>query len=255
MDKKLISKNRDNTIYLSENDARALGIVEGDTQSIFIDGQKVELEFIDEHEIFDATDEERRILNNALNLRKREIAEKLGVVDPSTRTSYLVPYGTIEDDTPNFDNYQVSTRGKGFFGTLKTLFGKRHKPNETPVADVLERSKYRNRTDIFTNDEIRIIQEVISRTQGNSISRRPSYYDDSYNVEEVVVRKPRKTKKSSTKKAKPTTTKKTQIKKAKGHELSRLNFDKAARDLKNDKVTSPKKKQARRAARRTQNKK
>ena len=240
MDKRLTNKNKENTIYLSEDEARALGIVEGDTQSIFIDGKKVDLLFVDEHEIFDATTEEKRILSNALNLRKRELAEKLGVVDPSTRTTSLIPYGKIEDDTPDFDTLQVSTKGTGFFGTIKTLFAKKVKPYSEQAPDLLERSKYRNRTDIFTNEEIEIIQEVISRAQGSNRSNMMAYdyYDD------VSTPKTKKTnvKKSSAKK---------NIKNAKGHEISTLNAKKATRNLNTNKVTSPKKKQARRAARRS----
>lgn len=231
MEKKLTNKNRDNTIYLSENDARALGIIEGDTQSIFIDGKKVDLLFVDEHEIFDATADEKRILNNALNLRKRELAEKMGVVDKDSRTTYLVPYGTINDDTPDLDNLQVSTKGKGFFGSIKTFFGKKHKPVNEPAKNILERSKYRNRTDIFTDEEIQIIQEVISRSQRSS-SKNSQYY------QEPKVSSKRKT------------TKNKKIQKAKGHELSTLNSRKASRNLADRPVTSPKKKQARRAARR-----
>lgn len=237
MEKKLTNKNRDNTIYLSENDARALGIVEGDTQSIFVDGKKVDLLFVDEHEIFDVTSEEKRILNNALNLRKRELAEKLGVVDPESRTTYLVPYGTINDDTPDFDNLQVSTKGKGIFGTIKTFFGKKHKPYNDAPKNILEKSRYRNRTDIFTDEEIQIIQEVISRAHGSSPKSSYEYYDE-----------PKKT--STISKKRKSTSKSKKIKKAKGHELSTLNAKKASRDLSNKPVTSPKKKQARRAARR-----
>ncbi len=241
MDKRLTNKNRENTIYLSEDEARALGIVEGDTQSIFIDGKKVDLLFVDEHEIFDATADEKRILSNALNLRKRELAEKLGVVDSSTRTTSLIPYGIIEDDAPDFDSLQISTKGTGLMGSIKTLFGRKHKPNSEVAPNLLEKSHYRNRTDIFTNEEIEIIQEVISRAQGTNGSRVSAYnyYDD------VPITKTKTTRKSAGKK---------KIQKAKTRELSTLNAKKATRDLNSQKVTSPKKKQARRAARRANKK-
>lgn len=166
MDKKLTNKTRDNIIYLSEDDAKALGIYYGETESIFVDGKKVSLSFIDEHEIFDATAEERRIVNNALNLRQKELEAKFGTMDPNAKSSYLVPYGTIVDEEPTFDSTQESTKGNGFFGTIKIFFSKKYKHDEDHAQDMLVRSKYGNRTDIFTDEEIQIIQEVISRAHG-----------------------------------------------------------------------------------------
>lgn len=169
MEKKLTNKSKENIIYLSEDDARALGIVEGDTESIFVDGKKVSLSFVDEHEIFDISADERRILSNALSLRKKELSSKIGAMDPETRSSYLVPYGSVNDEHPDFDTLQVSRKGRGVFGSVKAfLFGRRGQPAAAQARDYLGNNRYKNRTDIFTNEEIQIIQEVISRAQGSS---------------------------------------------------------------------------------------
>ncbi len=221
MEKKLANKSRENIIYLSEDDARALGIVEGDTESIFVDGKKVSLSFIDEHEIFDMTPEERRILNNALSIRKREIATNYGKLDPNSKSSYLVPYGSSHESNPDFDSLQVSTKGKGFFGTIKSfLFGRKGKPASAEARDHILMNKYKNRTDIFTNEEIQIIQEVISRAQGNSYGA----YKSTPKAKTTKKSKKSKSKKSSSRTLVTTSPKK-------------------------EGVTSPKKKAARRAAR------
>ena len=223
MEKKLTNKSKENIIYLSEDDARALGIVEGDTESIFVDGRKVQLSFIDEHEIFDISADERRILNNALSLRKKELAAKIGSLDPEERSNYLVPYGSQNDANPDFDSLQVSTKGRGFFGTMKSFFfGRRGAPAGAPAKDYLGNNKYRNRTDIFTNEEIQIIQEVISRAQGTGYTSYAS----------AAPKATKKTKKS---------------KKSKSRSLTTTSAKTG--------VTSPKKKQARKAARRNKSKK
>ncbi len=203
MDKKITNKPQENVLYLSEEDARALGIVEGETQSIYVDGKNVPLTFVDEHELFEASEEEIRILNKALDLRQRELEAKFGMGDDSEANYYraiegepdysnahrgssshpdhqdsqsLIPYSQKQAAKEQERYYQPADDAddmhldskKNLFGSIKTFFNTNNKYKATPThepEDVLERNKYKNRTDIFTNEEIEIIQEVIARTQ------------------------------------------------------------------------------------------
>ncbi len=147
---------------------------------------------------------------------------KIGSLDHDVKSNYLVPYGSQNDANPDFDSLQVSTKGRGFFGTMKSFFfGRRGAPAGAPAKEYIGNNKYKNRTDIFTNEEIQIIQEVISRTQGGNYT---SYASAA----------PRATKKS---------------KKSKKSSSRSLTTSSAKTG-----VTSPKKKQARKAARRNASK-
>ena len=64
-----------NILYLHENDAKALGIIEGGVQRVFVDGREVEVTFVDEHEIIPMTAEEKKIYDEAEKLANKYIAE------------------------------------------------------------------------------------------------------------------------------------------------------------------------------------
>ncbi len=208
MDKKMTNKPLENVLYLSEEDARALGIVEGETQSIYVDGKNVPLTFIDEHELFEASEEEIRILNKALDLRQRELEAKFGMGADSEANYYRAIEGQPNYDSQSLVPYKKSSKypryddeeqnaplnsGRNIFGAIKTFFNTNNKLKTSSLhepEDKLEKNKYRNRTDIFTNEEIEIIQEVIARAQANqnrqpSVKTRSHLKTPSYEEEQV----------------------------------------------------------------------
>lgn len=188
MEKKIAKQKKENIVYLNENDARAIGIVEGYNQSILVDGRQVELTFIDEHDIFDATSEEKRILNNSLNLREKELINKNQGKNSLTTSNFR------KENNESVNIKQQSKSGTSIFDSLKTFFGRRHRGNNAgPNTNSINR--YQNRTDIFTNEEIEIIQEVIAQTH----SRKPVVNKTATTVK----RKSSNTKKKTAKKPKP----------------------------------------------------
>ncbi len=63
--KKKVNETNSNILYLHENDAKALGIVEGGVQRVFVDGREVDVTFVDEHEVISMSNEERKVFEEA----------------------------------------------------------------------------------------------------------------------------------------------------------------------------------------------
>jgi len=59
---------KSDTIYIDENDARALGIFRGQTQAVTINGKPIKVEYVDEKVFLGITPEEQKLLAEAPKL-------------------------------------------------------------------------------------------------------------------------------------------------------------------------------------------
>ena len=198
---------------MSEHDARAIGIIEGFNQSVTVDGKQIDLVFCDEHDFLEPSSDEKRIINNSLNSKGKQLSNK-GI-------NSLVPYSNSANNYDSMNIEQPSKSGSSIFDSLKTFFGKRHKGNNRlPERSAI--NSYQNRTDIFTNEEVELIQEVIYKAQGEKSIVR------STKPKKTVAKKTAKAAKSTT--AKPKKVNGIEVTKKhiviKSTEIQKYNYDK-----------------------------
>ena len=137
---------KENIVYIDENDAKTIGIVEGEQQSVFIDGKNVDVVFVDEHDILPTTKKEKDIIQEAselaINRKEDEHLEERALAVRSGKT-----YNFWENIKEFF-----AGAASNIINYFKNLF------NGTKKFDG---------TDVFTDEEIRIIEEVISEVKAN----------------------------------------------------------------------------------------
>lgn len=63
-----INKQASNILYLQDADAKALGIIEGSVQRVFIDNKEVEVVFVDEHEVIPVSAEDKKLYQDAYKI-------------------------------------------------------------------------------------------------------------------------------------------------------------------------------------------
>lgn len=141
-----------NILYLHENDAKALGIIEGGVQRVFVDGREVDVTFVDEHEIIPMTDDERKVYEEAERLANKYIAEARSLKEKGKSDSQIL------DEFSNRENEERRKSTKDFF----SKFWLSNKKTEVDYDEIGEESKRERqlRLKAQAEEEIRLREEM-----------------------------------------------------------------------------------------------
>ncbi len=250
--KRKVNEINSNILYLHENDAKALGIVEGGVQRVFVDGREVDVTFVDEHEVIAMSNEERKVFEEADRLVAKYANEKMLVSNNENRSNThhtssfssfrdgFLKWFSSNDKDSSYDNGRIpsssdnekSSKGKWYyFGFDKPRQnGGRERYEEShrysTVEDngsrddsrslrMLRRSdddmgarrreaenrkhRFKVRSDIFTEEELKILEGIIHRSKEGNNRSNFSSNDIRYQEEEIIVSSPKKKKVSSSK--------------------------------------------------------
>lgn len=189
------NKNETNNIlYLQDADAKALGIIEGSAQRVFIDNKEVEVVFVDEHEVIPVSNEDKKIYQEAYKIAAK-YADAANMENSPAWNSLVSRSADARRTTSESSNSVFREKWEGFKG----LFSKKQRTygNEANFSyddelasngsNVHERTmvKYRKpidysndryeaqrrhakhsiRNDVFTKEELEIIQNVIDKSK------------------------------------------------------------------------------------------
>ncbi|MGL4948718.1 MAG: hypothetical protein ACRC42_05080 [Mycoplasma sp.] len=158
------SVNNDSALYIQDADAKALGIIEGSAQKIFINGKEVEVVYVDEYEVIPATNEERKILQDAEKIAAKyeSVYANEGKATSRTMTDYSA-HGDKESSNFIKKVFQASTYSK----EPKV---KQPKELKTKKGNVVSNdfNSFQLKNESFTVEELDIIKEIISNTPGKA---------------------------------------------------------------------------------------
>ncbi len=208
-------KQASNILYLQDADAKALGIVEGSTQKVFVDNREVEVIFVDEHEVIPVSNEEKKLYAEAYKIASK-YADLSKEGETPTSTSLVAKTDgkhkeketKVKNKEPKEPNQFLNnvkgnfTKGwNSFVGLFKksekseeekeakkaAKAAKAEKANSRELAVVSKEDKRKQekeyeasrleqkrhakhsiRNDVFTEEELEIIQTVIDRSKNTS---------------------------------------------------------------------------------------
>lgn len=180
---------KENIVYIKESEARAIGIYETGKQSVYIDGKLVDVLFVDEHDVLPASVEEKKIYAEGSKIRQRREAERLA---EKKEAEQKASKNNIEARdlvvTKKTSDAKIEKEKKAKSGFFKSLFGrkqsngiqnseiiKNEKSSKTqgkqPKNVVITKAhKSKVKSDIFTAEELEIIEGIISKTKKTSKS-------------------------------------------------------------------------------------
>ncbi|MGL4950897.1 MAG: hypothetical protein ACRC4M_03670 [Mycoplasma sp.] len=161
----------DSILYIQDADAKALGIIEGTTQKVYINGKEVDVVFVDEHEVVPATAEEKKLYQDA-----SKIAAKYNSI-----------YGNEGKAMSRvMANSEIPEAKEPKVGFLKKLFLTSPKSREdlyegSEKQELINAKKnphfsekkptddsFHLRNESFTVDELDIIKDIISTSNSTS---------------------------------------------------------------------------------------
>lgn len=186
------NKQANNILYLQDADAKALGIIEGSSQRVFIDNREVEVVFVDEHEVIPVSNEDKKLYQDAYKIAAKYAEENYGNQTPTQRS--INKYNEKPAKEPR-------VRGESKWNSFLSKF--KRDPNEAAARRVereqrreekaanssamvrydsrrVEADRERNeryqehhkrhakhsiRNDVFTKEELEIIQNVIDKSK------------------------------------------------------------------------------------------
>ena len=206
-------KQASNILYLQDADAKALGIVEGSTQKVFVDNREVEVIFVDEHEVIPVSNEEKKLYAEAYKIASK-YAELSNENETPTSTSlvaksegkYKNKEPKVKNKEPKEPNQFLNNMKDGFSKGWNNFVGLFKKSEKGPKAEkpskeekaksrelaVLSKedkrrqekeyeqsrleqkrhAKHSIRNDVFTEEELEIIQTVINKSKDTNSSSK-----------------------------------------------------------------------------------
>lgn len=211
-----------NILYLQEADAKALGIMEGFSQRVFVDDREVEVVFVDEHEVVPVSNEDKKIYQEAYKIAEKYLEASANEKSHAWNTlaagnANARDYRNI-DDPYNYSNNKKFSFKEGW-NSFKNLFKRssnrsndyynqevgfeyqndleprftdsrqrsmvKYQSNNQPMMrnNVAQRhAQHSIRNDVFTKEELEIIQNVIDKTRelDNDTSIRMAKYDNAH---------------------------------------------------------------------------
>lgn len=204
-------KQASNILYLQDADAKALGIVEGSTQRVFVDNREVEVIFVDEHEVIPVSNEEKKLYEEAYKIASKyaELSESATATPTSTslvaKTDGKVKEPKVKQPKEAKEPSQwmnnvkdsISKTWNNFCGKFKKSDeAKKAKAERVESRELAIRSKedkklqarqeyeqaklnqkrhakHSIRNDIFTEEELEIIQNVIDKSKSSTTTTSP----------------------------------------------------------------------------------
>ncbi len=202
-------KQANNILYLQDADAKALGIVEGSTQKVFVDNREVEVVFVDEHEVVPVSNEEKKLYAEAYKIAAK-YAELSNEGETPTSTSlvaktdgkYQNKEAKVKNKEPKEPNQFLNNMKDGFTKGWNNFVGlfkkdpaaknsvKEEKPSKVDSKELAvvskeekarrereyeasrmeqkRHAKHSIRNDVFTEEELEIIQTVIDKSKNTS---------------------------------------------------------------------------------------
>lgn len=154
---------KENIVYLKESEAKAIGIYENSKQAVYIDGKLVDVVFVNEHDVLPATPEERKIYAEGSKIRERRESAKNSV--------NLLPSKTVQSRDLVVSNKkeniarEVKSTRKGFFKSLFQNNEQQEKQVSLKKNVRVVKPKSKLRSDIFTSEELEIIEGIISKSK------------------------------------------------------------------------------------------
>ncbi len=202
-------KQASNILYLQDADAKALGIVEGSTQRVFVDNREVEVIFVDEHEVIPVSNEEKKLYEEAFKIAAKYADLSSSTSTPTSTSLVAKTDGKVKEpkikeakepkEPSQWMNKTKESFKKGW-GSFTGLFkksdedkkakadkvesrelairskeDKRREEKEYEQARLEQRrhAKHSIRNDIFTEEELEIIQNVIDKSKSTSTNTSP----------------------------------------------------------------------------------
>lgn len=162
-------------LYLQDVDAKALGIIEGSAQKVFVDGREINVAFVDEHEVIPASLEEKKLYQDAakiaakyesvygsedLNLRRNLVGNKNGNLKSHTFKSLFSP--KMKERT-EFESTPVAKKSRLFSKTSNDKVSKLG-PNDPRNCATNE---------ILSHAELDIIQGIITKSKTQAVAKQP----------------------------------------------------------------------------------
>lgn len=165
-----------NILYILDTDAKALGIIEGSAQKVYIDGKEIDVAFVDEHEVIPASLEEKKLYRDAtkiaakyesvygsedLNLRRNLVGNKNGNLKPQGFKSFFASKTKERSEietTPMVDdsrsNFFAKSRKQGAFSKIS-------------ASD----PRYCAENEILSHSELDIIQAIITKSKNQNATK------------------------------------------------------------------------------------
>ncbi len=183
------NKQANNILYLQDADAKALGIIEGSSQRVFIDNREVEVVFVDEHEVIPVSNEDKKLYQDAYKIAAK-YAEESYPNESATQRS-------ISKHNESNKTKQPKEAGESKWSSFWSKFKREPKENrwsetrkDQPTSSAMVKydsskiddsyssrndryandnhrrhAKHSIRNDVFTKEELEIIQNVIDKSR------------------------------------------------------------------------------------------